>query len=160
MNTELSKKLRSKAIEIACLYHLTAEKTGHNDGALIEKFQEYNNSLKGAPWCACFVSFCFKEAAEQLKIERPFYQIAGVNYLASFAKKQNWYHDGSSFLPLPGDIFVHVDLADYSKSHTGFVKELKDGKIITMEGNVSNQVSSRRFLHNDSYLTGFIRVTV
>jgi len=154
---DLSRKLRTFAIEIASSFHGVKEATGHNDGKQIEEFQEHQAWLKGLPWCSCFVSYCFLKAAGKLKIERPFPQIAAVDNLKAYAKHKGWYHDNVSFIPQAGDIFVHIGkTAD--QSHTGFVKDFIDGKIITMEGNISNKVSSRKFLKTDAYITGFIRV--
>jgi hypothetical protein len=159
-NLDLSKKLRTNALIEAVKYHGVSEATGKNDGEMIRYFQEYQDYLKGKPWCSSFVSRMFLDAAKKLGIPRPFPHIPGVNTLYSFARKKGWYHSNTSFIPQPADIFIHLDLENPVRSHTGMIKAIQDNKIITIEGNISNQVSSRRFLKTDSYISGFIRVTV
>ena len=38
------------------------EATGNNDGPQVERYLGYVNCKKGAPWCAAFVSWVFKES--------------------------------------------------------------------------------------------------
>jgi hypothetical protein len=43
------------------------EKTGHNDGQVVEQYLAYVHLPKGEPWCAAFVSWVFGQAG----YERP-----------------------------------------------------------------------------------------
>lgn len=94
----------------------------------------------GAPWCACFVSWCQKQAL-------------GVCVLGSFeascfsahkrAQKENLWVEG---IPVPGDQFIMLYRKGKrltGRGHTGFVLRVsEDGQLIqTVEGNVANRVA-------------------
>lgn len=38
------------------------EKTGHNDGPMVERYLAYVRLQKGEPWCAAFISWVFGQA--------------------------------------------------------------------------------------------------
>jgi hypothetical protein len=38
------------------------EKTGHNDGVMVEQYLAYVRLKKGEPWCAAFISWVFGQA--------------------------------------------------------------------------------------------------
>lgn len=150
-----SKVLRLAALEEAIANIGIMEASGHNDGIAIRKFQENISWLEGKAWCASFVSYCFKVAAEKEGIPRLFRHEPSVNKLAELAKEKGWYITKD---PEPGDVFLILDSENWNKSHTGFVKEAKKDEIKTVEGNFKNQVYSRWL--DKQRIAAYMRVTV
>lgn len=55
-----NQKLAAEALAFALKWVGQREATGHNDGAFVNKVQEFvgGKGEDGAPWCACFYSYC------------------------------------------------------------------------------------------------------
>ena len=148
------KTLNTLAVDIALKQKGIRELTGKNDGEAIRKFQENIRGLQGEPWCASFVSYCFKEAAKELGQERPFRHIPGVYTLTEMAQSNGWFIHAGSAIPKKGDIFV------MSGDHTGLVISYnsENKTIKTIEGNLNDSVDGRE-LPKQGKITGYIRVS-
>ena len=103
-------------------------------------------------WCACFVSW----VADQLGYIE-------ANVIPKFAGCQNgidWFQamgqwQEKGYIPQPGDIIFFDWEVDGSVSHVGIVKEVKDGKIHTIEGNSGDDVKEQEYDINSSVIYGF-----
>ena len=147
--------LRQTALELAIKEIGKKEETGNNDGQDIRRYQEYTSWLENKPWCCSLVSYCYKEAAKQIGVERPFPHEASVNRFVELAKKNNWIIPKSEMKE--GDLFVQLgETAD--GSHIGFIKELQLPLIVTVEGNFGNGVKSRPM--NSNLISLVIRVKI
>lgn len=91
------------------------------------------------PWCAGFVSFVLRQAAETLRDRVPFRLSYGCSELARYAKAAGRFIDGSDGLGAvaPGDLFVVRGESQGSWSHTGVVAEVRGGSFLSVEGNTS-----------------------
>lgn len=104
------------------------EATGHNDGAEINKYR--NGANNNAPWCASFVSWCYKD-------NDVFGYQASVSGIQMAAQSKGLYAEKGTYTPKPGDVMIQKNGA----SHTGIVESVDaDGTIHTIEGNASNSV--------------------
>jgi len=70
--------LAELTIQIALSYDGVRE-VGRNAGPQVEEFQKSIGLEKGDPYCAAFVCFCIKEAAQQLGVT-PSFQYGGSVY--------------------------------------------------------------------------------
>jgi hypothetical protein len=53
---------RNQLVRLAVLQIGVKEKTGNNDGKMVETYLHAVGLKKGAPWCAAFVSWLYKQA--------------------------------------------------------------------------------------------------
>lgn len=105
------------------------ERTGHNDGAEINKYR--NGVANGAAWCASFVSWCYKG-------NDVFGYSPSVTGIMQAAQKKGLYAAKGSYAPKAGDVMIQKS---NGASHTGIVESVDpDGTIHTIEGNASNSV--------------------
>lgn len=105
------------------------ERTGHNDGAEIDKYR--NGAANGAAWCASFVSWCYKG-------NDVFGYCPSVSGIMQAAQQKGKYAAKGSYVPKAGDVMIQKN---NGASHTGIVESVDpDGTIHTIEGNASNSV--------------------
>lgn len=127
---------------------------GSNRGPWCEKYQEHKSWLKGAHWCGSFVTWCVLQATQKLDRPRLFEQHVGaaVINLFKWGLNKDLCHNANKYDPEPGDIFLILNNTLTRGVHTGFVKEFikEENKIITIEGNADNRVTSFRRLKADS----------
>jgi hypothetical protein len=116
---------------------------GDNRGPFVKKFLAPAGLSEGQPWCAAFVSWCFFHAAGDQKPAMPFAYQAGARRLLRAFKAAGWAHGpGEGYVPVPGDLaFWWRERPDGSLGHVGFVYEVKDGIVYTVEGNRSPKVA-------------------
>ena len=99
--------------------------------------------LLGQPWCMAFVYWCFTQAANQLGVANTAPKTASV--IASWQKAQNEpkarivtaaeaRRDPAKVTP--GMVF-YIDTGGGS-GHTGFVADVIDGRLVTIEGNTND----------------------
>ena len=94
------------------------------------------------PWCAAFVYWCFKQAAEKDAVPNPVIKTAGVldhwnkagtrgvrRVLGATAKN-------SPGLVQPGFVFI-MDFGG-GAGHTGIVESVEGGRLVTIEGNTND----------------------
>lgn len=121
---------------------------GYNekDGSY-KKFTDGRNEA----WCADFVTYVTKEAfrANGKSVPTGFGSPA-VKNLKQWGKDNNCYITDVSKAK-PGDVVI------FNKSHTGIVKEVRDGKVYTIEGNTSKGTVAER-THTSKDINGFVQV--
>jgi len=100
------------------------------------------------PWCAYFVSWAARQAGAPLgNMGQGF---GSVDQLWSWAQSSGRAYQGTQQQPQPGDLIVFHE-------HVGMVESvLPDGRIQTIEGNSSDQVSRR--IHAPGDAMGYVRV--
>lgn len=139
----------------------TAEK-GHNNIKYNtwyygKKVQDKTSSGATYAWCAVFVSWCADQAdIPQSVIPKTASSRVYANYYNNLGRYTKYK---SSYTPKVGDlIFIDWDKKRGSIStidHVGIVIAVEDGKVITVEGNYSNQVSCNTYYLNDRSITGY-----
>jgi hypothetical protein len=126
---------------------------GSNDSPRIS---EYRSATAGAPgpgpWCAYFVSWLAKNAGVPIGDSgQGFGRVDDVYAWAQSSGKANPV--GSGQPPRPGDLIVWDE-------HMGIVESVgADGRIQTIEGNSSDQVSRRTYGADGGGAIGFVRMS-
>ena len=118
----------------------------------------YNGNKNGYAWCDVFVDWCFfmlcgkdKAKAEAMTCQTGTLG-AGVKYSAQYYMNKGRYFESD---PQPGDqIFFYKDGI---WTHTGIVKEVKSGKVYTIEGNYKNKVATCVYPLNYATIKGYGR---
>jgi hypothetical protein len=133
------------ALEVALdeLRQGAGEVGGDNRGPSVKKYLAPAGLSEGQPWCAAFVSWCFFHAAGEQQPAMPFaYQVGARRLLRAF-QPRGWTHGpGEAYAPVPGDLaFWWRKQPEGSLGHVGFVYEVKDGIVYTVEGNRSPKVA-------------------
>jgi len=94
------------------------------------------------PWCAAFVYWCFARAATEAGVRNPVIRTGGVlDHWRRAAEKgvprvTGTAAKGSPALVRPGFVFV-MDFGG-GVGHTGFVKAVAGGHLLTIEGNTND----------------------
>lgn len=117
-------------------------------------------------WCGTFCWFCILQAAipeERSNTEKKWdalnytYQpsknnlAAACRYAADYFRSHNaWYED-----PQVGDVIFFGPRG--SETHQGLVKEVKDGRVYTIEGNKNNQVQPCDYSLKYTKISGYGR---
>jgi hypothetical protein len=121
---------------------------GSNRGARVDKYlgwEGQNPNVKGPPWCAYYVSWCWSHADGG----SPFGRLGSAWKLNEWARAKNKFTDA----PVPGDIFTIMRTT--FRGHVGIVAAiLPEGKIATVEGNSGGAV--RALVRPVSSITTFI----
>ena len=115
---------------------------GNNRGTWVKKYLAQAGLAEGNPWCASFVSWCYLQASGGDKSAMPFDYCPGARNLLEEFKTKGWsYAPNSTYQPQPGDIVVwwREKLSGWL-GHVGFVYQVKDGMLYTIEGNKSPNV--------------------
>jgi hypothetical protein len=129
----------------------TEQPPGSNDGPAIA---QYRSAVQGAqagdPWCAYFASWAARQAGEPLGDQgQGFGAVSDVWNWAQHTGRA--IPNGPGVTPQPGDLIV------FGGEHIGIVKQvLPDGRIETIEGNYSNQVSD--VIRGAGEATGYVRM--
>ena len=93
------------------------------------------------PWCAAFVYFCFNEASRQHGQPNPLVKTAGVlshwNRAEEVGARRIKSAEATARPELvrPGQIFVMA--FGKGAGHTGVIREIRGGKLVTIEGNTN-----------------------
>jgi len=110
---------------------------GDNRGPWVQKY--LNNIVpEPAAWCAAFVSWCFSQTPQGM----PFNYTLGARDIMGQMKRKGWtYAPGIDYQPVPGDLVFwwRVKLEGW-QGHVGFLHQLRDGILYTIEGNKSPRV--------------------
>lgn len=106
------------------------------------------------PWCADFVSWAWRRAGVPLG-----WAGNGSDYvpeLVGWARLTGrWHGARSGYRPQPGDLIVYR--AGGSRwGHVGMVVNLRNGKLLTVEGNYRDRVMRRKITPWAPGVTGFI----
>ncbi|MBL0372411.1 CHAP domain-containing protein [Rhizobium sp. KVB221] len=162
--------LASAALDIAAnQIGVLEQPRGSNRGPMVDEYMNaVDGGLRGQPWCMAFVYWCFRQAAQQnglpLRVPKTasvwrsweMAQAAGQGEILT-AREARADPDRVR----PGMVF-YIDTGGRN-GHTGFVRDIIDGKLVTIEGNTNNDGSregygvfqrSRRRI--DSINLGFI----
>jgi hypothetical protein len=122
---------------------------GSNDSPRIAQYRSATAGNPGVgPWCAYFASWAARQAGAPLgNMGQGF---GSVDQLWSWAQSSGRAYQGTQQTPQPGDLIVFHE-------HVGLVESvLPDGRIQTIEGNSSDQVSRR--IHGPGDAIGYVRV--
>ena len=96
------------------------------------------SSMQGSSWCAAFVVWCARKAGIGADvIPTAFSSYAATNSMRNFYLNKGTYYYRGSTTPRKGDIII------FNHGHTGLVTGADSNKVYTIEGNVSNSVSSQ-----------------
>jgi len=118
---------------------------GSNRGPRVDAYLRAVGLNPGAgsfAWCAAFVYFCFDEASRGHGRKNPLVKTAGVldhwNRAAQRGARRIKAADALAQPDLvrPGQIFV-MDFGG-GAGHTGMVRGIRDGKLVTIEGNTND----------------------
>lgn len=123
----------TRVLEIASR-EVGVRELGRNRGERVEMYQHACNVEPGNPWCACFVSWVFREAARALGIVCPIHLSASA--LGLWQRSDPTAH---SPLARPGAIFVIRHQGGHG--HCGIVESVEDEYFVSIEGNSSPEGS-------------------
>jgi lysozyme family protein len=120
---------------------------GSNRGPEVDDYMgAIDRSLHGQPWCMAFVYWCFNEAARELGIGLNVPRTASVWRSWEMAQEQAIGRivtarqaRADPDIVKPGMVF-YIDTGG-RHGHTGFVRDIVDGKLVTIEGNTNNDGS-------------------
>jgi len=123
---------------------------GSNDGPRIAQYRQATAGSGVGPWCAYFTSWAAREAGVPLgDAGQGFGRVDDVYAWAERAGKAIPAGTGT---PQPGDLIVWDE-------HIGVVESvLPDGRILTIEGNSSDQVSRRVHDASGDGALGYVRL--
>jgi len=143
-NAEVESDLLREALSVAqSQVGIMERPPGSNRGVEVENYQKLVGIPPGSFWCAAFVYFCFNEAAKKLGVPNPLFRTGGCldHWNNSTAKKikASAARDNPSLVK-PGHIFI-IDHGG-GHGHTGIVKRVEGGRLITIEGNSNPNGSS------------------
>jgi hypothetical protein len=129
---------------------------GNNRGPFVKKY--LHGLAEGNPWCCAFVSYCFSQHPDG----PPFRYEVGAGKLRNYFRTQGWAYDLSSgTIPEPGDLVFwwRGASANSAEGHVGFVHQVRDGFLYTIEGNKSPRVQGFSYvLSRIDKLLGFGQV--
>ena len=144
-----------------------AEMDGKNVGG-IKGFAEYNriygkvdngqgNGVSyGYYWCACFVSWCLRQAGIPTSTVPS--KCASRKILSALQDNGMYAKASSGYKPLCGDIIFFRDADSSHVTHIGFVVGVKESTVYTVEGNGNDHVTARSYSMNDPYIEGYGKV--
>lgn len=121
---------------------------------------------KGQPWCAAFVNACAKTVGGVVNVVIPqTYSSSAIPRIGVNKGYGSWIegpHKGNNVTPQPGDLILfrwnsYSNLDTYDSDHVGIVKDVKNNRIYTIEGNSSNKVSKREYSISDKCINGYYR---
>lgn len=126
-----------------------------------EAFSKYAGG-RNEHWCAHFASWVFLRAGSPLPgykmpslVPPRWNPVASVNTLYNEVAKEGKI----SQTPKPNDlIFYYRTGSSGKKGHVGIVTQVKDGKVVSIEGNLSDRVVQVTHRLNDPKIAGYGRV--
>lgn len=151
------------AIDVAISQLGVQEKTGHNDGIPAQRYMR-GDELE---WCAGFVLFCNANSDDRplARNNKEHYRLRSVKQFILAMQERGW------FLPLPPTapkdvgprtndvIFFGNAQSDVGVTghHVGLVEKVENGRVYTIEGNLSNQVMRASYQLDDPRIVGYAR---
>lgn len=130
--------LSQTAIEIAVSQLGVHEQGGNNRGPEVDLYLASVGLGPGYSWCAAFVFWCFREAAQRLALVNPCPRTAGAVKI--------WTHAEPICritAPVPGAIYVLEHDPTKGTGHAGIIETVNaDGTISEVSGN-TNAAGSR-----------------
>jgi hypothetical protein len=119
-------------LEKASLSELDGKTKNAGDKNYTRYWRDIKPAWQGQPWCACFVSWCARQAGIGEDVLPAFFDCdAGMLW---FRKRGQFVERGEG-APLSGDVVFFGVVGD--STHVGLVTEVKN-RIYTIEGNTSS----------------------
>ncbi|MCQ2427978.1 MAG: SH3 domain-containing protein [Clostridia bacterium] len=115
---------------------------------------EGNGMSYGYAWCAAFVSWCMRQARvpESLVVK----EVSCPRTIKFLESKGTYHTRESGFVPSVADmIFFKNASSTATSTHIGLVIGVKDGEVITIEGNANGCVSKHSYKLTDTYIVGY-----
>lgn len=133
--SELQRQVVSRSLSNAKSQLGVKENSKDWSPAIAQYLKSANISFPAA-WCAAFVNWSVREAANYYNIPNP---IKGVKGPAGVRYYKEYYNSNNLASPVPqvGDFFVPLG----AYSHIGFVLEISGEKFRSIEGNWGNKVA-------------------
>lgn len=133
---------QEKWIKEACKKLPAKDSTSGRGGCVDDLKEMFSRTVEGTPWCAQFVSVCYKTAREKLQLKAigklPYTQSTAT--MLNGAKKNGLTVDST---PRVGSVFYR---SRDGGGHVGIVVAISDdGTLLTIEGNSDNQVKGRTY---------------
>ena len=170
---ELTGDQRYDVISIALSqlgYH-TGDSESEMDGKNIlgvKSFAEYNriygkvdngqgNGISyGYYWCACFASWCLRQAGVSKDIVPT--KCASRKILTALNDQGMYAKASSGYIPLCGDLIFFRNADSSNVTHIGFVIGVKGSTVYTVEGNGNEHVTARSYSLDDPYIEGYGKI--
>ena len=149
VRNETTIELLSRAVAAAASQvGVMEEPRGSNRGPKVDQYVQATglSPADKSPWCACFVFWCYNQAAEALGRKNPVvrtahvlthWREAGGKGVPRITTKQAKDNPG---LVRPGHIFI-MAVGGRGAGHTGIVERMMGGKLVTIEGNTNRNGS-------------------
>lgn len=141
----------------AKLYEKTANTSGKYNKYAQELYEAgyYNANKNGFNYCAIFTDWLFYHLAgcKDNAVEIKPYNI--YNASCTWAKKAYQSVGRLSKAPAVGAQVFFLNKVGGEVSHTGMIVEITGDELVTVEGNINNNVVSRRFKLDDPILDSF-----
>ena len=129
--------IRKRIILIAAQEIGVRESSGQNDGPRVEGYLAYTGLGKGYAWCAAFVSWCYGQVG--LSAPRNAWSPALFPQVRRYAVT-----DVRQGRVRTADVFGIYNQRLGRIDHVGLVREVDSRWLLTVEGNVHDQVLSKR----------------
>jgi hypothetical protein len=108
-----------------------------NMGPEVNQYLRSVGLRPGYPWCMAFVYWCVEQACQKSGRTNPMVRTGGVMRQWNETKLRKLSHRDRAIKA--GDVFI-MRFAR-GTGHTGFVKEVHPGRIVTIEGNTNDEGS-------------------
>jgi hypothetical protein len=137
-------ELAQKSLAFAMKYLGQKEATGNNDGQFVNMIQEWvgGSDEHGAPWCACFASWCIYMTAADLSIKPKIIKTDSSTDFYAWGKKNNMLLSQ----PIPGCLgLIKGNGGNPDKTHHHTFRvisvDLSVGTVVSIDGNWGNAVA-------------------
>lgn len=114
--------------------------------------QRYSNG-RNQPWCADFATWALGQASPDAA--RRYGSSSAREMENKFRSAGNFFSSGSAE-PKPGDL-IFFQREGGSGRHVGIVREVRNGRVYTVEGNSGNQVRERSYELGNGRIVGYGR---
>lgn len=115
---------------------------GDNRGPWVRLYMDGHDGVNFL-WCAGFVRFCMRQAAEALNISMPMRTSGSCDYMAAQGEREGLFVSESEVSPRDitrGSMFL-VRRTPYDWTHVGLVTKAEERLIRTLEGNTNDDGS-------------------
>lgn len=119
-----------------------------NDPRSVEAREAVVSGERGYPWCAAFVSWLFEQLGYPLGPGFGY-----VPYLKDWLEERGFWRP-RAYVPDPGDLVIFSERGE-RPDHAGIAVEVEDPFIVTVEGNLSNGLRSRRIRLDSGAIIGY-----
>lgn len=115
---------------------LTEEQAGPHTGG--EKYWKWYGFSSRQEWCACFVSWCADQCGY---IDGGLFpKSASVANYRQWYQERGLYQEKGGYTPKAGDLLIFEN-----DSHIGIVQYVEDNRVMTVEGNTSDEVHAMQY---------------